>query len=138
MRSITYTSAARETFSTERLNALLDICLRENAKWQITGMLLYHAGNFIQTIEGPPGHVEQLYKNICADQAHHHVIKVLDEEVDERHFGDWTMGFIDGATVKAELAGFTNFLRSPPTAEDFRRSSSDAKKMLASFQIWAR
>lgn len=133
MRTITYTSAAKELFSAERLEALLDKSFQANQRWQVTGMLLYNAGTFMQTIEGPPEAIEQLFKNICRDNTHHHLIKVLDEEIEERHFGEWNMGFIDGAKLENNLVGYSHFLSSPPMAESFRRSNSDAKKLLASF-----
>lgn len=100
----------------------------------MTGMLLYNAGTFMQTIEGPPNAIERLFQNICRDNTHHHLIKVLDEEIKERQFGEWHMGFIDGAKLDTVPLGYTNFLSHPPMAESFRQSNSDAKKLLASFQ----
>jgi len=134
MRTITYTSAAKELFSQERLTALLDLAYNANKKHGVTGMLLYNSGTFMQTIEGPDVAIGQLFQNICRDPSHHHLIKVLDEEIDERHFPEWHMGFIDGQKLQAKPMGYTDFLSSPPTADSFRRSNSDAKKLLASFR----
>lgn len=58
----------------------------------VTGMLLYANNCFFQIIEGPNEEIDNLYKKILRDDRHSTVTKVLDQEVTERGFADWSMG----------------------------------------------
>lgn len=53
MYQLVYISAAALNFVESDLPALLDKSQRNNAKKQITGMLMYHEGQFFQILEGP-------------------------------------------------------------------------------------
>ena len=56
-------------------------------------MLLYHEGSFLQVLEGDGPVLDDLFATIGADRRHHRVVALLKREIDERHFGDWRMGF---------------------------------------------
>jgi hypothetical protein len=63
---------------------------REN---QVTGMLLYSGGNFMQVLEGEPSQVLATYERICRDPRHRNILLLLQEPVQQRHFSKWSMGF---------------------------------------------
>ena len=75
------------------LQALLDFARDYNGAHGISGLLLYQAGYFLQALEGDPAEVEGLYARIERDSRHRKVTKIYDQEVDERSFADWNMGF---------------------------------------------
>lgn len=55
-------------------------------------MLMYADGCFFQVIEGPAEKVELLFEKIARDDRHSGIIRVIDEEIEQRSFPDWSMG----------------------------------------------
>ena len=48
--------------SSEELAEILRIARENNAAHDISGMLVYHGGSFLQVLEGPEGAVNSLYR----------------------------------------------------------------------------
>ncbi len=129
-----YCSAAATTeFDPKGLQTLLEECRRNNAKLGITGMLLFQNGSFFQVLEGERTDVEALFEKIAADKRHTRVAKVILEPIEERAFGEWTMGYPKvSAKELAQIPGLNDF---------FARGSSyielgegRAKTLLAAFR----
>lgn len=115
MVSLTYLSTATESFDDEALRELLAHSRRRNAQRGLTGMLLHVDGRFIQTLEGDAATVDATYATIAADPRHRDVFVAWREEVEERSFPDWSMGFEDLPPEEAaSLAGFSDFLATTP------------------------
>lgn len=55
-------------------------------------MLLYANSCFFQIIEGPDDAIDNLYKKLLKDRRHSTITKILDKEITERGFADWSMG----------------------------------------------
>jgi len=87
-----YMSSAPEKFTAESLNVLLKHARKNNDARNITGMLLYADGNFIQYIEGERDTVEGLFDLISRDSRHRNILRLSDGKIDERIFPDWSMG----------------------------------------------
>jgi hypothetical protein len=66
---------------------------RNNLRNNVTGMLLYAGGNFLQVLEGEPAMVQATYQRICRDPRHRNILQLLQEPVSNRHFSRWSMGF---------------------------------------------
>jgi hypothetical protein len=75
------------------LDALVAQARANNATFQITGLLLFNGLNFLQTLEGPRGAVEQVFSAISEDPRHHGVVRVQAEDTDERAFAAWSMAY---------------------------------------------
>ncbi len=73
--------------------AILKSSVRNNSKDGITGMLLYAGGNFLQVLEGESDAVKATYDRICLDPRHRNTIVLTNEDVKERHFSNWSMGY---------------------------------------------
>ena len=99
--SLVYVSAARPPVSRASLRALLVQCRRDNAADQITGLLLYRDGTYMQMLEGDHDRVEALYSAIKSDPRHQEIITVRTRRQDHRQFPGWTMGFGDVLSVGA-------------------------------------
>jgi len=56
-------------------------------------MLLYSNGNFLQVLEGDQDAVQETFTRICRDTRHHNTILLTEEDVTDRHFANWSMGF---------------------------------------------
>ena len=135
MYILVYVSSAVELFSDEELTELLDKSRKNNAASDITGMLLYKDGNFMQFLEGPKDAVLALMTKIKADQRHRGLIVLLHEEHDEREFDHWAMGFKKlGANAKFEVPGYSDFLNLPLTSEEFLLNPSKSLQLLLNFK----
>jgi hypothetical protein len=93
MYQLIYMSTATHLLTDDELQALLEQARLNNAKYDITGLLLYHEGRFMQLIEGPEDAVRKLYSYIEQDARHADTAKLADKAVDARSFPDWSMAF---------------------------------------------
>ncbi|MBC9733636.1 BLUF domain-containing protein [Nocardioides marmotae] len=120
--SLTYVSSAVALAGAEDLVGALEDFRPRNHDRGITGVLLYRGGNIIQVLEGPAEQVERTFAAIERDPRHRGVIVLLREQVEQRAFPDWSMGFRDVSGVDLDREdGFTDFLRGhddPTTGED--------------------
>lgn len=91
--SILYSSNAVEPFDAARLRRLLDQSRENNSRRELTGMLLYRGGRFVQVLEGPEQPVRDLIATIGADPRHSNMRVLFEERITERQFGAWTMGY---------------------------------------------
>ena len=108
---IVYYSSARRPFDTSALSRLLATSRRNNGANELTGMLLFHDGNFVQAVEGPRDSVERTFERIKHDPSHGDILKVGPMKIEQRYFPDWTMGVL--AKPLLSLAGqeaVTDFL----------------------------
>lgn len=113
MISLTYLSTATTDFDEPALRELLQISRRNNHAQGLSGMLLFAGGHFIQTLEGAVEDVDAAFARIAADPRHRDVIVALREEVDERAFAGWSMGFEElGDHEVTRVPGFSDFLTS--------------------------
>jgi hypothetical protein len=100
MFRLVYVSSAAEPFSQNELLELLTKARAKNQRLDVTGMLLYKDGNFMQVLEGEETVVRELFACIERDPRHVGTIVLLEEIVPEqdgnspeRIFPDWSMGF---------------------------------------------
>jgi hypothetical protein len=110
MMSIAYVSAASEAMTDEDISEILVHARANNVRLELTGVLLYRQGRFIQILEGPDETVLDRYAVIAADPRHRSIHKISEEPVGARQFPDWTMGFrpLTDAAVK-KLPGFDDY-----------------------------
>jgi len=128
-----YSSAGTIEFSHDDIIELLEKARDNNAKLDITGMLLYDNGSFFQVLEGRHDTVTSLLKAIQQDDRHNHVVKIIYENIDNRDFSEWTMGYSD--VTKDELRkieGLNDFFRSNSSYIDLDKGR--AKTLLKAFK----
>lgn len=134
LHQLVYISAAEHDFTEKELQELLAKARENNAKLDISGMLLFHEGSFIQALEGEKSAVESLYNKIGQDDRHSETRVLFRGEVDERHFETWSMGFYRSNQSSSEnLEGFHKFLKSGFKREA-REDESLARKALLQFR----
>ena len=88
-----YVSSAVAELPDAALQAILESAVRHNAPSDITGMLLYCGGNFMQVLEGEEAAVRETYQRICRDPRHKDVYLLGINPLARRDFAAWTMGF---------------------------------------------
>jgi len=93
MIRIVYVSFASKPFEEDDLLHLLAKCRSNNTEHQITGQLIYSDGTFMQVLEGPRETVDATFARIKKDTRHHNVTLIERSTIDERQFGEWSMGF---------------------------------------------
>jgi hypothetical protein len=93
MYYLVYLSAAAPHFEEKDLKDILIKSRENNQKLGITGILLFHEGNFIQVLEGERKDIELVYKKINNDLRHKSIIKILEEPIEQRNFPQWSMGY---------------------------------------------
>jgi hypothetical protein len=105
VHQLIYTSLSAHHFTDAELKKLLMRARMRNAERDITGMLVFHDGVFLQALEGEKEAVLDTFDRIRTDPRHR-ALDVLHRGAgsDTRVFGEWSMGFAgDGAAL---LKGF--------------------------------
>jgi hypothetical protein len=112
--SLVYVSLASHDMTDQELKDILEVSRDNNHALNVTGMLLYRDGFFIQALEGERNVVDNLYDKIEKDRRHTNVLKVYENDIEARSFNDWSMGFnkISDEAVASE-EGFSEFLEDP-------------------------
>ncbi len=109
--SLTYLSSATQKPDPDELEQLLRAVRPKNEALGITGVLLYSDGNYVQTLEGPADVVDAAFARIVADPRHRGVFLAWREEIEEREFPDWSMGFREmDMEQAASIPGFSDYL----------------------------
>lgn len=90
---VLYRSQATHAPTEADLQALLEWSHTYNAAHDITGLLLYSDGRFVQLVEGPEATVRALYARIQQDTRHTQVVTLSDGPGPQRWFADWHMAF---------------------------------------------
>lgn len=133
-----YCSAAADPgFGLEDLAGLLAASRRKNARLGITGILLFDEGVFFQVLEGERVVVEELYETIAADERHARVRKIILEPIEERNFGEWSMGLSDvGVAELRRIPGLNDFFTEGRSFMDLEEGR--AKSLLEAFRegLW--
>ena len=93
MYFICYKSILNQTTSQDELTKILDAAKSNNAKKDITGMLLFIQNQFIQYIEGEETAIKSLFEKIRKDPRHYSVQIMSEGNNKTRHFSGWTMGY---------------------------------------------
>ena len=107
MKNIVYVSTAVKLMHENQLLDILHNSRLHNAALNISGVLLYSEGTFIQVLEGKDTVIDALYSRIQADQRHKNIITIIDEPIVEKGFGQWLMGFAVTDSKKTEkLLGY--------------------------------
>jgi Sensors of blue-light using FAD len=135
LKSFVYISSAARLMTGPELLELLRQARENNERDQITGMLLYKDGNFMQAFEGEEDKVTRLHEKILVDSRHKNIITLLKEPLEERRFADWSMAFQNVDLLsEAERAGFSPFLNEPFAKDYFGDNPNNALKLLLSFR----
>ncbi len=130
-----YASSARQLLTEDEIMAILEVSRRKNAERNITGILLYKDGNFLQVLEGDEEAVTSLYRTIERDQRHKGLILLAKRKIAEREFPDWSMGFVNLDTIDpASVPGYNNILNEPFSSTAFAQRPSLATKFIEVFR----
>ena len=139
MKNLIYFSHATRPMEANDLQALLDFARDHNSAHDISGLLLYQAGYFLQALEGEPLEIQKLFERIKRDTRHCKVTKIYDQEVDERSFADWNMGFhvVTGDDMKS-CDGYTDVLSDEVATNEIDLADEMTFCMVSLFKQYVR
>ena len=92
-RRIFYIS--RSLATPEQTEQILAGARRRNQRSGVTGALLFTGGHFAQLLEGPAQAVAATMAAVEADPRHEAVTRLIESEIEQRRFADWTMAYIE-------------------------------------------
>lgn len=99
-----YTSRPTARVTTEMLLELLQKSQEKNPTLDISGLLVYHNGRFMQLLEGRRDDVQALFEVIREDPRHADVQIMLEKRATERCMHSWVMGFYTTAALDARIS----------------------------------
>ncbi len=130
MYRILYTSSATKIFEDKELEEILEKSRTNNQKKEVTGLLIVKGRTFLQCLEGEKDDVLSIYEKISNDERHTNIIDLFEEDIDERLFPKWSMGY---KNVK-HLSDFkSEKLKSFNTTEEFEESKDDILDIFKEF-----
>lgn len=134
MHTLIYLSASSSLFSHDDIIQILQTSRTNNEQLDITGLLLYHEGSILQILEGEKERLYTLYNKIRLDRRHKGVIKMIDSPINERSFGDWSMGFKQISNHDwSELKGYLDIDNNNKLSQISKSVSEDVVTMIKSF-----
>ena len=133
MKQIIYISSAVRKMDDDELLDILKTSREKNKKNDISGMLLYDNGSFIQVLEGEDSLVDNTFISIQNDERHNNIMVMQNKYVDSREFVNWSMGFENISNIdKTKIDGYAQF-QSLLYNNNFDKSSL-SKKILLQFR----
>jgi FAD-dependent sensor of blue light len=134
MHFLIYTSTASSLMSDLELTDLLALCRDRNSQDELTGMLLYKDGSFMQVLEGEKAIVLRTFARIQKDTRHKDIFLLREREMESRNFNGWSMGF---KSVKAsdlrDKPGFSDLSEELFSSCAYSEKPHIALKLLKSF-----
>lgn len=91
MRQITYISTLRTGEASSTFKDVERVSHANNARDDLSGLLMFDGLRFLQVLEGPEESVERALARIRADKRHFALVTLSDRTVERRSFGGWAM-----------------------------------------------
>lgn len=109
MKSVVYISSAVNFMAEDDLSQILKISRVNNTQQNLTGLLLFSEGTFMQFLEGEDDNVDQTFEKIERDPRHRDLFKIMDGPIAQRNFTEWSMAFTTlNAQEMEHVKGFIN------------------------------
>ena len=134
MIHLIYMSSAAKEMNEEDLLEMLAQSRSRNEAQNITGMLLYKDGVFLQALEGNAKDVDDIYKSILLDKRNTGHYLIEEKEIIDRQFPDWSMGFEDLTNYRPdELEGYSEIFNKEKQPKEFAKYKHMAMALLLKF-----
>lgn len=107
---LVYLSHATPSFNEKvDLPEILEKSRKNNTGVNVSGLLLYTNGLFIQLLEGEEKDVNKTYTKIVKDHRHSDAVIIAKKTEEERSFENWSMGYI--APTESEINEMESFVK---------------------------
>ena len=92
--SLMYVSKKVDNFEVKDLIQILHKARENNKRRDVTGVLIYNKGYFLQILEGDMAIVNSLFNGLILKDTRHENVAVLSQNfITQRDFANWDMGF---------------------------------------------
>ena len=91
---VIYYSHAQQDVNYRSLRQIMNQALKNNDLLEITGVLCFGDGYFLQVLEGERDHVNQVLRKIYRDTRHDDLCLIEAKDVDTRMFEHWQMKLV--------------------------------------------
>ena len=107
---------------------------RQNREAGVTGLLLFHGGDFVQLLEGTREAVGHIYHDIIVHDRRHRAVNLCwQQAVETRSFTGWSMGYTSPAALDpAQTPHLEGFLAGGVAALDLSGPASKGRFLLMS------
>lgn len=93
---LTYLSDSNSLITWDLVKQILSVAQENNKSLNVTGMLVSHGMNFLQTLEGEKDEIEDLlFQHIAQDKRHGNIQLLEISAIPCRIFADWSMKGFD-------------------------------------------
>jgi len=131
--TLVYVSEESYPMNQNVLNDILEHSRKHNTKVNISGVLLYENGSFLQLLEGKENRVRALYQKICKDTRHKHVAKIIEFKSRQKSFAEWSMGYANITADELEkIEGMNDFFQNDKCFSDLNHHQIE--KLLQAFK----
>lgn len=131
MIQLIYCSQASAAPTSDELHALLAQSRGKNDRLDVSGILVYEDGVFLQVLEGPDEAVLGLRETIECDPRHHGFRQLHLAAIEGREFGDWSMAFAAPDAGRCTVDGYIDLARESMGGG---LAASKAQQMLTLFE----
>ncbi len=105
LHRVIYTSVPMEGLGPDDISAILRTAIANNSEKNITGVLVYGQGLFMQVLEGSPREIRKLIGDIRRDPRHSEMEVQFLDSIEGREFADWAMAYVGADEAIATLDG---------------------------------
>jgi len=100
---LVYVSTIGKGFDNKDIESILEIANTKNSAKNVTGLLCFSKGIFLQCLEGSRSNVNETYHRILNDSRHEKIIMLDYKEIIHREFADWSMGYVPESSLTAPV-----------------------------------
>lgn len=129
--TICYLSSATDDLNDKELEQLFKKTQTNNLTQEVSGILLYSYGNFLQVLEGEKTKLLTLFNTIKQDQRHKNIITIFNKQNEHCTFEGYKSGFSIIKT-NTDLKNLNNYLNNNKDKAPF---SSSVLSLLEPFLI---
>ncbi|AZN36438.1 BLUF domain-containing protein [Iodobacter ciconiae] len=135
LHTLVYVSTATRLMTEAELEVLLLGAVEQNNKNNVTGVLLYNNGDFMQCLEGPEPILRETFRRITDSRQHSGIICLFDEKISKRSFSDWHMGYAQ--PTKSQMLALSSALWEK-TADIFTGKEKECEGLILLKDFWGR
>lgn len=129
-----YLSNPKPELRKRDLDEILEKSRQNNPATEISGLLIFADGVFIQVLEGFAEQVHGLFEKICDDSRHEDVEIIAEYAVKDRLFAKWSMAFIQSTFDElTEITGTAGMLSRGDVLTLLSNDQTKAARFLKDF-----
>lgn len=128
---LVYTSTITSGFDQGQVANIIEVAKKENKSTHVTGLLCFSQKYFLQCIEGSRKAINKTYHRILNDPRHTDIVMLDYQEIIQREFSDWWMGYIPESSLTKNL----NMIYSGnPEFSPYEMSGESAHQMMVALR----